>query len=29
VTIFYSALLVSLNLVVDICLGFIDPRIKL
>ena len=29
VTIFYSALLVSLNLVVDICLSFIDPRIKL
>ncbi len=29
VTIFYSALLISLNLVVDICLGFIDPRIKL
>ena len=29
VTIFYSALLVSLNLVVDICLGFIDPRIKM
>ena len=29
VTIFYSALLVSLNLVVDICLGFVDPRIKL
>ncbi len=29
VTIFYSALLVSLNLVVDVCLGFIDPRIKL
>jgi oligopeptide transport system permease protein len=29
VTIFYSALLVSLNLVADICLGFIDPRIKL
>jgi oligopeptide transport system permease protein len=29
VTIFYSALLVFLNLAVDICLGFIDPRIKL
>jgi oligopeptide transport system permease protein len=29
VTIFYSALLVSLNLAVDICLGFVDPRIKL
>lgn len=29
VTIFYSTLLVSLNLVVDICLSFIDPRIKL
>ena len=29
VTIFYSALLVTLNLVVDICLSFIDPRIKL
>lgn len=29
VTIFYSALLVFLNLVVDICLGFVDPRIKL
>ncbi len=29
VTVFYSALLVSLNLVVDICYGFIDPRIKL
>lgn len=29
VTIFYSALLVSLNLVVDLCLGVIDPRIKL
>ncbi len=29
VTIFFSALLVFLNLLVDICLGFIDPRIKL
>ncbi len=29
VTVFYSALLVSLNLLVDICYGFIDPRIKL
>lgn len=29
VTIFYSALLVFLNLLVDICLGFIDPRIKM
>lgn len=29
VTIFYSALLVSLNLIVDLCLGLIDPRIKL
>ena len=29
VTIFYSALLVSFNLIADICLGFIDPRIKL
>ena len=29
VTIFYSALLISLNLAADICLGFIDPRIKL
>ena len=29
VTIFYSVLLVFLNLVVDICLGFVDPRIKL
>ena len=29
VTIFYSTLLVSLNLVVDVCLGLIDPRIKL
>ncbi len=29
VTIFYSALLVFLNLLVDVCLGFIDPRIKL
>ena len=29
VTIFYSTLLVSFNLIADICLGFIDPRIKL
>lgn len=29
VTIFYSTLLISLNLAVDICLGVIDPRIKL
>lgn len=29
VTIFYSALLVSLNLAVDLCLGLVDPRIKL
>ncbi len=29
VTIFFSALLVFLNLIVDICLGLIDPRIKL
>lgn len=29
VTIFYSAMLVFMNLLVDICLGFIDPRIKL
>ena len=29
VTIFYSALLVFFNLIADICLGFIDPRIKL
>lgn len=29
VTIFYSALLVFLNLAVDISLGFIDPRIKI
>ena len=29
VTIFYSALLVFLNLVVDICLVFVDARIKL
>ncbi len=29
VTIFYSALLVSLNLAVDIGLGFVDPRIKI
>ncbi|MBQ7262617.1 MAG: ABC transporter permease [Synergistaceae bacterium] len=29
VTIFYSALLVSLNLIVDLCLGLIDPRIRL
>ena len=29
VTVFYRALLVSLNLLVDICYGFIDPRIKL
>ena len=29
VTIFFSALLVLMNLIVDICLGFIDPRIKL
>ena len=29
VTIFYSALLVSFNLIADVCLAFIDPRIKL
>lgn len=29
VTIFFSALLVTMNLLVDICLGLIDPRIKL
>ena len=29
VTIFYSALLVSFNLIADVCLVFIDPRIKL
>ena len=29
VTIFYSALLVAFNLLADVCLGFIDPRIKL
>ena len=29
VTIFYSALLVFFNLVADICLAFVDPRIKL
>lgn len=29
VTIFYSALLVFFNLIADICLAFIDPRIKL
>lgn len=29
VTIFYSALLVLFNLIADICLAFIDPRIKL
>ena len=29
VTIFYSALLVFFNLIADVCLGFIDPRIKL
>ncbi|EEX48067.1 MULTISPECIES: ABC transporter permease [Jonquetella] len=29
VTIFYSALLIFLNLAVDVCLGFVDPRIKL
>ena len=29
VTIFYSALLVSLNLAADLCLGLIDPRIRL
>ena len=29
VTIFYSALLVFFNLTADVCLGFIDPRIKL
>ncbi|MBR0070390.1 MAG: ABC transporter permease [Synergistaceae bacterium] len=29
VTIFYSALLVLFNLIADICLAFVDPRIKL
>ena len=29
VTIFYSALLVAFNLLTDICLAFIDPRIEL
>ena len=29
VTIFYSALLILFNLLADICLAFIDPRIKL
>ena len=29
VTIFYSALLMSFNLIADICLAFVDPRIKL
>lgn len=29
VTIFYSALLVFFNLIADMCLGFIDPRIKM
>ncbi|MBQ9629894.1 MAG: ABC transporter permease, partial [Synergistaceae bacterium] len=29
VTIFYSALLVFFNLIADICLAFVDPRIKL
>lgn len=29
VTIFYSALLVFFNLIADVCLAFIDPRIKL
>ena len=29
VTIFYSALLVFFNLIADICLGIVDPRIKL
>ena len=29
VTIFYSALLVSFNMITDICLSFADPRIKL
>ena len=28
-TIFYSALLVFFNLIADVCLGFIDPRIKM
>ena len=29
VTIFYSALLVSFNMITDVCLSFADPRIKL
>ena len=29
VTIFYSALLVSFNMITDVCLSFVDPRIKL
>ena len=29
VTIFYSALLIFFNLIADVCLAFIDPRIKL
>lgn len=29
VTIFYSALLIFLNLAVDVCLGLIDPRIRM
>ena len=29
VTIFYSALLVAFNMITDICLSFVDPRIKL
>lgn len=29
VTVFYSAILVSFNMITDICLSFIDPRIKL
>ncbi len=29
ITIFYSALLVFFNLIADICLAFVDPRIKL
>lgn len=29
VTIFYSALLVAFNMITDVCLSFVDPRIKL
>ena len=29
ITIFYSAILVAFNMITDICLSFVDPRIKL